>query len=153
MIADLADDYKKVTGHYSTHLHFIGPPIAREAPAVFKRGRWYYMITSGTTGYYPNRALAARAEQMHGPWYITGDPCIGDKAGNTFNSQISSVFSVPQKDFYLAVGDRWVSDLNREHQKSSWNINTSIAQYVWLPVTFEEDVPKIEWKSQWNPEI
>lgn len=153
VIADLASDYKNVTGHYSTHLHFIGPPIAREAPAVFKRGRWYYMITSGTTGYYPNRALAARAEQMHGPWYITGDPCIGDKAGNTFNSQISSVFSVPQKDFYLAVGDRWVPDLNREHQKSSWNINTSIAQYVWLPVTFEEDVPKIEWKSQWNPEI
>ena len=153
VIADLADDYKNVTGHYSTHLHFIGPPIAREAPAVFKRGRWYYMITSGTTGYYPNRALAARAEQMPGPWYITGAACIGAKAGNTFNSQISSVFSVPQKDFYLAVGDRWVPDLNREHQKSSWNINTSIAQYVWLPVTFEEDVPKIEWKSQWNPEI
>lgn len=25
------------------------------------------MITSGTTGYYPNRALAAKAERMHGP--------------------------------------------------------------------------------------
>lgn len=153
VIADLTEDYRNLTGTYSTHLHFAGPPIAREAPAVFKKDGMFYMITSGTTGYYPNRSLAARAENMHGPWYITGDPCIGDTQGNTFNSQISSVFKVPQKDFFIAVGDRWVVDLEQEYQKSSWNINTSVAGYVWLPIEIEDGIPKIRWRVAWNPGI
>lgn len=151
VIADLTDDFKDLTGEYTTHLHFVGPPIAREAPAVFKNGKSYYMITSGTTAYYPNRSLAARAESMHGPWYITGDPCIGDTEGNTFNAQISSVFKVRNSDSYIAIGDRWVVDLEQEYQKSSWNINTSIAEYVWLPVKVNEGIPEIEWKLQWDP--
>lgn len=153
VIADLSSDYKSLTGKYSTHLHFSGPPIAREAPAVFKKDGMYYMITSGTTGYYPNRALAARAEKMHGPWYITGDPCIGDVEENTFCSQISSVFHVSETNMYIAVGDRWVTDQKQERQKSSWNINTSVATYVWLPVEVENGVPRMEWKPSWKPDI
>lgn len=51
VIADLTDNYLDLTGKYTTHLHFYGPPIAREAPAVFKKDNEYFMITSGTTGY------------------------------------------------------------------------------------------------------
>ncbi|MEE4563965.1 family 43 glycosylhydrolase [Paenibacillus polymyxa] len=151
VIADLTDDYKNLTGKYSTHLHFSSPPLAREAPAIFKRENEYFMFTSGTTGYYPNQTLSAKADNMHGPWYIIGDPCIEDTEKNTFNSQISSVFKVPNQDLFIAIGDRWVVDLTRKKEKSSWNINTSESDYVWLPVEFRDNIPVIQWKSEWNP--
>lgn len=151
VVADLNDDYLDLSGEYSTHLHFTGPPIAREAPAVFKWDNEYYMITSGTTGYYPNPSLAAKAKSIHGPWYISGDPCIDDYARNSFNSQISSVFNDPIRKKLIAIGDRWVVDLSKEKEKSSWNINTSISEYVWLPVKVINGIPQIKWYSQWNP--
>jgi hypothetical protein len=30
--------------------------------------------------------------------------------------------------------------------------NTSIAEYVWLPITFENDIPKIHWYDEWKIE-
>lgn len=153
IVADLNDDYTDVTGEFTSHLHFIGPPVSREAPAVFKRNNYYYMITSGTTGYYPNSSLTARATNIHGPWYIIGDPCIDNHEKNSFNSQISSVFKVPHKDCYIAIGDRWVVDLTKEVEKSSWNIDTSISEYVWLPFKFDNDIPTLVWQKQWKPDL
>ena len=153
IVANLTEDYKNITGEYTSHLHFFGPPIAREAPAVFKRQDKYYMITSGTTAYYPNSSLMAIADNMHGPWYIMGDPCIDDTDQNSFNSQISSVLKVEGTDQYIAIGDRWVVDLTKPVEKSSWNINTSIAEYVWLPFSFEQEIPQLKWMEKWTPKI
>lgn len=150
IVADLNDDYLDLTGEYSSHLHFYGPPIAREAPAVFKKDDEYFMITSGTTGYYPNQSLAAKATNIHGPWYITGDPFIGDVEKNSFNCQVSSVFKDPRSNKFIAIGDRWIVDLSKEKEKSSWNIDTSISEYVWLPIEIINGVPQIKWFSQWN---
>ena len=52
--ADLTSDYTDVTGYYSTHFPQPQPPFVREAPAYFSRDRRHYLLTSGTTGYYPN---------------------------------------------------------------------------------------------------
>ena len=153
IVANLTEDYKNITGEYTSHLHFFGPPIAREAPAVFKRQNKYYMITSGTTAYYPNSSLMATADNMHGPWYIMGDPCVEDMDQNSFNSQISSVLKVEGTDQYIAIGDRWVVDLTKPVEKSSWNINTSIAEYVWLPFSFEQEMPQLKWMEKWTPKI
>lgn len=153
VVADLTDDYRGLTGKFTTHLHYIGPPLAREAPAVFKRNGDYFMITSGTTGYYPNQSLAAKATDIHGPWYMIGDPCIGDEEHNTFNSQISSVLKIPDKDLYIALGDRWVVDLTKKHEKSSWKIDTSISEYIWLPISFTDNLPQLEWHENWTPNI
>ena len=30
--------------------------------------------------------------------------------------------------------------------------NTSIAAYVWLPLTFEKEMPVIRWQEKWSPE-
>lgn len=152
IIADLTDDYKNLTGNYTSHLHFAGPPIAREAPAVFKKDKTYYMLTSGTTGYYPNPTIGAKADSIHGPWYITGITCAKDAAQNSFNAQYSSVFHDPKSGQYIAVGDRWVPDLSLPIQKSSWNIDTSQAQYVWLPVEMDKDNPVLHWQKNWTPE-
>ena len=52
--ADLTEDYTDVTGYYSTHFPRPYPPTVREAPAHFRRNGKHYLITSGTTWYYPN---------------------------------------------------------------------------------------------------
>lgn len=151
VVADLTADYKNLTGNYTSHLYFAGPPLAREAPAVFKRQGEYFMITSGTTAYYPNPSLMAKADNIHGPWYILGDPCLEDVEKNSFNAQISSVLKVDGEDRYIAIGDRWIVDLAKPVEKSSWKIDTSVSEYVWLPFTFEEDFPKLVWQEKWAP--
>ena len=49
----------------------------REAPAVFKRDGLYYIVTSGCTGWYPNRAVYATAPKITGPWTEQGNPLLG----------------------------------------------------------------------------
>lgn len=153
IVADLNEDYTDLTGEYTAHLHFAGPPLAREAPAVFKRKNIYYMVTSGTTGYYPNSSMIAKADNIHGPWNIMGDPCVNDIEKNSFNAQISSVFKVPNTDLYIAIADRWIVDLLKPIEKSSWKIDTSTSEYVWLPFNFDEDVPRLIWKEKWQPNL
>ena len=38
--------------------------LKREAPAIFKHGRYYLMLTSGCTGWAPNRAEVFYAESV-----------------------------------------------------------------------------------------
>lgn len=99
----------------------------REAPALFKYGSTYYMITSGCTGWAPNEALAHAADSIMGPWETMGNPCIG--AGNkmfrlaTFLSQSTFVFPLPGiPDSYIFMADRW----NPAELRDS--------RYVWLPL-------------------
>ncbi|MFH5810599.1 family 43 glycosylhydrolase [Companilactobacillus sp. FL22-1] len=151
IVADLTKDYLNVTGDFTSHLHFIGPPIAREAPAVFKVKDKYYLFTSGTTGYYPNPTLLAVSDNIHGPWYIAGNPIIDDLKKDSFNCQFSSVFHDTDTHQLVAIGDRWVPDQNATVEKSSWNINTSLSEYVWLPISFgNEGLPEVIWQDDWN---
>lgn len=181
IIADLTEDYTDVTGYYSTHFPRLSPPYVREAPAHFSRRGKHYLITSGTTGYMPNPSLAATADTWHGPYREIGNPHVNDPSDTSFHSQISCVFKVQgKKDLYIACADRWVPgkmDLLYEkygelfHQAfdpdtaSAENMkkladyigddtrqNTSAAEYVWLPVCFENDVPRIAWKDEWTIE-
>lgn len=106
--ADLTDDYTDVTGYYSTHFPHPCPPYVREATAHFVRNFKHYLITSGTTGYYPNPSEVAVSDTWHGPYKVLGDPHPGDETRTSYHSQISSVFKVPgKKDLYIAVADRW----------------------------------------------
>lgn len=151
VIADLTDDYMDVTGYYSSHFPHEAPPLAREAPAFFKRKNRYYLFTSGTTGYYPNPSEAAAAELMHGPYEVLGDPCINDRKHTSFDCQFSSVFRHPyRKDLYIAVGDRW---MNKTVEVDGETVaDTSHAGYVWLPICFQEDRPYVRWMDEWTIE-
>lgn len=184
--ADLSADYTDVTGYYSTHFPRPYPPYVREATAHFTRKRKHYLITSGTTGYLPNPSEAAVAETWHGPYTVLGNPHIGDESNTSFHSQISSVFKVQgKKDLYIACADRWLPDhmelnyeeykkmyemmfdkhvtgdfekLREKHPKDSEN-NSSISDYVWLPLRFTEpceDQPygmvTVEWLDEWRIE-
>lgn len=86
------------------------------------------------------------------------------------------------QDFYLVMADRWVPEfeVTKERYEQIERVvasqhdpsiqpkqedyltvmeapflgaaNTSIANYVWLPLTFETDMPVIEWHDEWKPE-
>jgi hypothetical protein len=181
--ADLTDDYTDFTGYYSTHFPKLGPPSVRESPAHFTRLGKQYLVTSGTTGYFPNPSEVAAADTFHGPFTVLGDLHPSDRTRTSFNSQISCVFKHPEKkDLYIAMADRWMGPLSGAEfesgefsqkvqnafrksfssnpepltpaemllMKDNLKINTSLARYVWLPVSFHGDRPTIEWKPEWS---
>ena len=177
--ADLTEDYTQATGYYSSHFPRKYPPFVREAPAYFYRKSLHYLFTSGTTGYHPNPSEAACAELFHGPWRLLGNPHTDDPAKMSYNSQITSVFKHPhKKDLYIALADRWMPDLpgtpgiyesvaarfeaifNPDANKpvldepigSIHEINTSVADYVWLPVRFEGEMAYLDWQDEWRLE-
>ncbi len=78
VIPDLTDDYLDVTGNYSSHFPHVEPPLAREAPCFFKNDPYYYIISSGTTGYNPNPTEVASSSLMHGPYNVHGMFCEND---------------------------------------------------------------------------
>ncbi|WP_203843096.1 RICIN domain-containing protein [Winogradskya humida] len=98
---------------------------SREAPALFKRGSTYFLLTSGTSGWNPNQARYATASSIAGPW--TAMTNVGD--GTTFGSQPAYVQPVQGTagTSYLYLGDRWAG---------AWSGPVNDSQYVWLPITF-----------------
>lgn len=198
--ADLTEDYTDVTGYYSTHFPHKCPPHVREATAHFQRDHLHYLITSGTSGYFPNPSQVAVGKSWHGPFTVLGDPHPEDKSKTSYHSQISCVFKVQgKKDLYIAMADRWLPEqsfldymdyadnfeaiFNKDliHDKQWSQVrkkvdafneahnmqvtfspeckdNTSIADYVWLPLRFveaNEQYPMgmvfIDWKDEWSP--
>lgn len=177
--ADLTEDYTDVTGYYSTHFpHHEGVPHVREATAHFMRKGKHYLVTSGTTGYYPNPSEVAIGDTWHGPFRVLGNPHVGDESHTSFHSQITSVFKVPGKDLYIALADRWLPDqmempyetyagwysamfredateeereqARQQMQAAAKPANTSLANYVWLPIRFDGENVRIEWHDEWK---
>lgn len=177
--ADLTADYTDVTGYYSTHFPHPYPPYVREATSHFQRKGKHYLITSGTTGYLPNPSEVAIADTWHGPYQVLGNPHPEDHSLTSYHSQISSVFKVEgKKDLYVAVADRWMPKyMNLEYEKYSKvfekrfnpdfegeveldeellkcvvDKDTSVADYVWLPLRFDGEMAYIDWYESWKVE-
>lgn len=174
--ADLTEDYTDVTGYYSTHFPRVAPPYVREAPAHFVRNGKHYLLTSGTTGYFPNPSEAAEADTWHGSFNVLGNLHPDDETQTSYHSQISSVFQVPgKKELYIACADRWLPrEMHREYNVykdmfeslfrdggQSFDFSrmgepvvedTAIADYVWLPILFEGERPVIRWMDEWRLE-
>lgn len=103
-----------------------------------------------------------------------GNPHIDDESQTSFHSQISSVFKVAgKKDLYIACADRWLpKNMDKEYpiykemfeclygeEKKEFDFsrmgeevvqNTSIADYVWLPLRFDGEMVYIDWKDSWS---
>lgn len=182
VVMELTEDYLNTTDKYSTHYERPFPPYVREAPAVFFRKGKGYIITSGTSTKFPNPSETATFDDIHSEWTILRDPHIDDAKKTSFDSQISCIFKHPHyDDLYIAMADRWLVDLrddlpsgveyyatrfdenydiSPERRQEIFNLNmadltsknTSIADYVWLPIVFENDVPKIYWHDEWKIE-
>ena len=134
----LTEDYTKPYGKYVRR--FVG--MAREAPAVFKHGNKYYMLSSGCTGWDPNSAELAVADSIMGEWTVLGDPCTGPDADKTFYAQSTYVQPVVgKKDAYIAMFDRWKKK------------DLEDSRYVWLPVLVKDGKITIPWHEKWNLSI
>ncbi|OPG03302.1 beta-xylosidase [Streptomyces sp. GKU 895] len=111
----------------------------REAPALFKRGGVYFMLTSGATGWSANQQQYATATSLAGPW--TSMANVGDST--TYNSQTAYVLPVTGTSgtSYLYMGDRW---------GNSFGGTVSDSRYVWLPLTFPSSTTM---SLSWYPEV
>ena len=135
-ISELTDDFLKTTGKYVR----VFPGRMMEAPAVFKRAGKYYLIASGCTAWEPNAARSAVAESIWGPWKELGNPCVGEKADITFQSQGTYVLQVAGKPGrFVFMADRWNKN------------NLPDSRYVWLPISFEGEKPVLRWMDRWSP--
>jgi beta-xylosidase len=115
----LSDDYLSPTKTWSRIL----VDRNREAPALFKNKGKYYLVTSACTGWSPNAASYTVASHPLGPWKEYGNPCIGEEAETTFQSQSTFVLPVKgKKDQYIFMADKW----------NKFDLQNS--KYVWLPL-------------------
>lgn len=135
-IVKLSEDYLEFTDEYKR----IDEAFWREAPAVFYHDGYYYMITSDITGWNVNQAKYFRSKKLLGDWEDMGDPCVGDTAHTTFNSQGTYVFKVEEKD------DLYIFMAERHNTK-----NLLKSSYIWLPVEFgESNTISVSYAKEWN---
>jgi beta-xylosidase len=133
-VARLTDDYLSPTTQDTVLFR-----LQREAPALFKKDGFYYLITSGCTGWAPNQASIHKSKSLFGPWTSLGDPMVGPNANITFGGQSTYVLPVPgKKNAFIYMGDKW----NSKDLKDS--------RYQWLPVQFEGENVKVEWIDNWD---
>lgn len=134
-IAELTGDYLNHSGKYARF--FVGRFM--EAPAIFKKDGKYHLMASGCTGWAPNAARSAVADDILGEWKELGNPCVGDGADLTFNSQSTYILPVQGKaGQFIYLGDRWTPN------------NAIDGRYIWLPIRFEDEKFLIEWKDNWS---
>lgn len=140
-IARLTDDYQKHSGQYVRA--FVNRSM--EAPAICKRNGKYYLIASGCSGWKPNAARSAVAENIFGPWKELGNPAVGTNPQTgmgpelTFGAQSTYILPVAGKpDAFIAMFDIWRPE------------NAIDGRYVWLPVDFTKDGFKVAWQDEWD---
>ncbi|SMQ19763.1 Ricin-type beta-trefoil lectin domain-containing protein [Streptomyces sp. Ag82_O1-12] len=111
----------------------------REAPALFKRGGVYFMLTSGATGWNPNQQQYATATSIAGPWSAMKN--VGDSTA--YGSQTAFVLPVQGTSgtSYLYLGDRW---------GNSFGGTVDDSRYVWLPLAFSNATTM---SMSWSPEV
>lgn len=136
MMYKLTDDYLDTNEHLLT----LWPGGHREAPALIKHNGYYFMITSGCTGWAPNQAKYAYSKSMKGPWSELKN--IGDST--TFDSQSTFILPIEGKETtsYLYVGDRW----DGKHYFNS--------KYIFLPLMLQNKTTlELNWKDIVAPDV
>ena len=111
------------------------------------RPEGYYLLGSGSSSWKPNAARSFFATNLTGPYVPLGNPTKGVNSHNylgpekTFGGQISFVIPVAGKtNTLIAMFDLW---------KPEAPIN---GLYAWLPLTFGDGKPVIEWCTEWSLE-
>ena len=134
-LAELTADYQSFTGRWST----IAPAGHNEAPSLCKRGGKYYLLTSGCTGWAPNAARSFVASSIWGPWRQLENPAVGAGADSTFRSQSTYLLPVAGRaGAFIFMADRWTPK------------NPIDGGYIWLPLTFEGEQPRLRWAASWT---
>ena len=118
-IARLTSDYLGV--EHETALI----PQHREAPAMVKVGKVYYLLGSYLSGWDANSNEYATADSPAGPW--SQFQAVAPPATKTYNSQTAFILPVTgsRETSYLYLGDRW-----KGHDLKD-------SRYVWMPLRID----------------
>lgn len=181
---ELSEDYLSVIREVSRQYEGLHAPFCREGVTLLERNGKKYMVTSGMSGYIPNKSDAAISDSLTTPFASIGNPHVNDETNASFNSQISQIFRVPgKKELYISIADRWVPEYPVDAERADMleraiaahyepdkyqvspeetrelmnspmleSANTSIADYVWLPLKFDDDMIFIAWLDEWKIE-
>ena len=182
VVARLNEDYTGIEGDCNVIYTGLYPPFSREGVTHFMHGGKHYLLTSGMIGYVPNPSEVAVADDYMGPFTVLGDPHVDDASSASFNSQVSCIFKVEGSDLLIAAADRWVPDyvMTKERYESfvralgsrfdkslkasfkdmrtmltspmMGSADTSVSNYVWLPIEWEGEMPRIAWRDGWTVE-
>ncbi len=132
VVYELTDDYLDI----ERQLTVLWPGSKREAPAMFKVGERYFLITSGATGWDPNQAKYSTATAIAGPWSALEN--LGD--GTTFDTQ--STFVIPvvgsEATTYVYAGDRWQDP------------DLASSKYIWLPLEVTGQSLSLSFYAEWS---
>lgn len=182
VVCKLTEDYTSVTQEQAVIYTGLNPPLSREGVTHFVHHNKHYILTSGMIGYVPNPSEVAVADDFMGPFTVLGNPHVNDDSSASFNSQASCAFRIEGTDQIIVMADRWVPEyvMTKERYdsfvraissrydrrvKASFkdmvtmlrspmmgSADTSIANYVWLPVEWDGNMPQIRWRDTWNLE-
>jgi len=137
-VSRLTPDFLHSAGQYGR----VKPGGDDEAPAVFKHGGKYYLVTSGLTGWAPNAAKSYVAQNILGPWTPLGNPVRGtpEQQAITFGGQSTYALTLQRQGCTRHI---LMLDV--------WRKNDAIdGRYVWLPVEWEGDKPVVRWRDSWT---
>ncbi|MGA1983560.1 MAG: glycoside hydrolase family 43 protein [Acidobacteriaceae bacterium] len=118
----------KLTADYlgfSSTFYEIANASRREAPVIFKRNGFYFLITSAETGWKNNAANYYRSTSILGPYTELGNPCIGPDPELTFDAQGAYAFPIhgkPNEIVFLA--ERHITTRMTD------------SSYIFLPIQF-----------------
>jgi hypothetical protein len=135
-VVKLTDDYL----HSSPVWAKIAAAENREAPAVLRHNGYYFLFTSGVTGWTPNPAKYYRATNVMGPYTDMGEPCVGSDKDTTYNSQPTYIFPVENRT------DAFIIMLERHNIT-----NFARCSYIWLPVLFPtQSTVEVKYYATWD---
>lgn len=127
---ELSEDCLSVYREVSRQYEGLHAPFCREGVTLFERMGKKYMLTSGMSGYIPNKSDSAVSEDWEQPFVSIGNPHVEDDTNASFNSQISQVFKVPgKKDLYISIADRWVPGYHVDAERADMIERAIAAHY------------------------
>lgn len=131
----LTEDYLSIESKVCT----LWPGELREAPVMFKRNGYYYLLTSGCTGWQPNQSSYAYSRYIDHGWSKRFE--LGDET--TYQSQPTGVIRMYNPALnttqYWYLGDRWGGCGEAYFQ----------SEYVLLPLIFSSDTDlHLEWREE-----
>lgn len=133
-VVKLSDDYLSFTDTYKR----IESAAWREAPVILFKDGYYYIVTSGLTGWATNQAKSFRTKHLLDEWEDLGDPCVDDFTHTTFNTQGTNAF-------YISGTDTQIIMLERHNTG-----NFLECSYVWLIPKLENGTVKIVYTKEWK---
>ncbi|MDB4584723.1 family 43 glycosylhydrolase [Draconibacterium sp.] len=113
----------------------------REAHNIIKKDGVYYWMMSETRGWRSSPTHYLTATSLEGPWSEDNRLKTSPSSPDSYNTQHDFVIPVagPESTTWLYVGDRY-----------SQHHGIGAGRNIFLPITWDDDVPTLEWRESWT---